>query len=187
MHIDDADDLKEAHERLDYRITETNALDSTAIFFRKESRNSSASSGQAHQLFHPIEASLTHSGSDPEPDLKLAGRRFESRRARRLSAIFLFPDSPSANRQTQIAGLQWHPAGASGRNIPCQSAGARDEMARSTQRVLKRRGRVSLIETANPATGVGYSVKIGSLRLWSGQSLSNAEKQFEQATSKAPD
>lgn len=60
-------------------------------------------------------------------------------------------------------------------------------MARSTQRVLKRRGRVSLIETANPATGVGYSVKIGSLRLWSGQSLSNAEKQFEQATSKAPD
>lgn len=60
-------------------------------------------------------------------------------------------------------------------------------MARSTQRVLKRRGRVSLIETANPATGVGYSVKIGSLRLWSGESLVDAKKQFEQATSKAPD
>ena len=60
-------------------------------------------------------------------------------------------------------------------------------MARGTQRVLKRRGRGSLIETANPAMGVGYSVKIGSLGLWSGESLSDAEKQFEQATSKAPD
>lgn len=60
-------------------------------------------------------------------------------------------------------------------------------MARSTQRVLKRRGRASLIETANPAMGVGYSVKIGSLGLWSGDSLSDAEKQFEQATSQIPD
>ena len=59
-------------------------------------------------------------------------------------------------------------------------------MARSTQRVLKRRGRVSLIETANPPMPVGYSVKIGSLGLWSGDSLSDAEKQFEQATSQVP-
>jgi hypothetical protein len=35
--------------------------------------------------------------------------------------------------------------------------------------------------------GVGYSVKIGSLGLWSGDSLSDAEKQFEQATSQIPD
>jgi hypothetical protein len=56
-------------------------------------------------------------------------------------------------------------------------------MARSTQRVLKRSGRVSLIETANPAVGVGYSVRIGSLGLWSGESLSDAEKHFEEATS----
>jgi hypothetical protein len=60
-------------------------------------------------------------------------------------------------------------------------------MAKSTQRVLKRRGRVSLIETANPAMGVGYSVKIGSLGLWSGESLADAEKQFEQATSNGAD
>lgn len=60
-------------------------------------------------------------------------------------------------------------------------------MARSTQRVLKRRGRVSLIETANPATGVGYSIKIGALRLWSGENLSNAEKQFERATNQLSD
>jgi hypothetical protein len=60
-------------------------------------------------------------------------------------------------------------------------------MARSTQRVLKRRGRVSLIETANPAMGVGYSVKIGSLGLWNGESLSDAEKHFERATMEVPD
>jgi len=58
------------------------------------------------------------------------------------------------------------------------------EMTRSTQRVLRRQGRVSLIETANPAVGVGYSVKVGPLGLWSGDSLSDAEKHFEQATSK---
>jgi hypothetical protein len=60
-------------------------------------------------------------------------------------------------------------------------------MARSAKRVLKRRGRVSLIETANATIGIAYSVKIGSLGLWSGESLSDAEKQFEQATSKVPD
>lgn len=55
-------------------------------------------------------------------------------------------------------------------------------MAPSSYRVLKRRGRVILIETANPAMGIGYSVKIGNLGLWSGGSLAEAEAQFEQAT-----
>ena len=55
-------------------------------------------------------------------------------------------------------------------------------MAVSSQRVLKRKGRVSLIETSNPVMGIGYSVKIGSLGLWSGDSLAQAEQQFEQAT-----
>jgi len=60
-------------------------------------------------------------------------------------------------------------------------------MANSTQRVLKRRGRVSLIETAHSKMGVGYSIKIGSLGLWQGETLADAEKQFEAATSHAPD
>ncbi|MGN6058170.1 MAG: hypothetical protein ACTHOI_06260 [Sphingomicrobium sp.] len=55
-------------------------------------------------------------------------------------------------------------------------------MAPSTQRVLKSRGRVSLIETANPAMGVGYSVKMGRLGLWSGDNLAEAEAQFEKST-----
>lgn len=58
-------------------------------------------------------------------------------------------------------------------------------MARSSQRVLRRHGRVALVETANPAMGVGYSVRIGSLGLWSGDSLAEAERQFEQATNPA--
>ena len=58
-------------------------------------------------------------------------------------------------------------------------------MTRSSQRVLKRLGRVALMETANPAMGVGYSVRIGALGLWSGDSLAEAEKQFDQATSPA--
>lgn len=58
-------------------------------------------------------------------------------------------------------------------------------MALSSHRVLKRKGRVSLIETANPRMGVGYSVKIGSLGLWSGGDLAEAEKQFEKATSQS--
>jgi hypothetical protein len=33
--------------------------------------------------------------------------------------------------------------------------------------------------------GVGYSVRIGSLGLWSGDSLAEAERQFEQATNPA--
>ena len=60
-------------------------------------------------------------------------------------------------------------------------------MARSTQRVLKRRGRVSLIETAGPAVGIGYCVKVGALALWSGESRADAQAQFERATSQLPD
>ena len=55
-------------------------------------------------------------------------------------------------------------------------------MAPSMQRVLKRKGRVSLVETANPSMGTGYSVRMGSLGLWAGGDLSEAERQFEQAT-----
>lgn len=55
-------------------------------------------------------------------------------------------------------------------------------MPRSSCRVLKRKGRVSLVENVNPVLGVNYSVKIGSLGLWSGDTLSEAERQFEQAT-----
>ena len=58
-------------------------------------------------------------------------------------------------------------------------------MALSSQRVLKRNGRVALVETANPILGVGYSVRIGSLGLWNGDSLAEAEKQFEMATNPA--
>jgi hypothetical protein len=55
-------------------------------------------------------------------------------------------------------------------------------MAVSAQRILKRRGRVVLIETGNPKLGIGYSVRIGSLGLWSGVDLAEAERQFEKAT-----
>jgi len=59
-------------------------------------------------------------------------------------------------------------------------------MAVNSQRVLKRKGRVSLIETSNPTMGIGYSVKIGGLGLWSGDSLAQAEQQFEEATNQGP-
>ena len=55
-------------------------------------------------------------------------------------------------------------------------------MTRSTQRVLKRHGRVALVETANPVLGIGYSLRIGSLGLWNGESLEEAEREFEKAT-----
>lgn len=48
--------------------------------------------------------------------------------------------------------------------------------------ILKRRGRVVLVETGNPVMGIGYSVRIGSLGVWSGDKLTEAECQFEQAT-----
>lgn len=59
-------------------------------------------------------------------------------------------------------------------------------MPPSVQRVLKRRGRVVLIETRNRA-GIGYAVRIGSLALWSGDRLADAEHQFEQATQESQD
>ena len=58
-------------------------------------------------------------------------------------------------------------------------------MAPSSHRILKRKGRVSLVETANPAMGIGYSVKVGTLGLWSGGDLAEAEKQFAQATAQS--
>jgi hypothetical protein len=58
-------------------------------------------------------------------------------------------------------------------------------MAESRFRVLKREGRVTLIETVNPTMGTGYSVKIGNLGLWSGGDLIDAEREFERATANA--
>jgi hypothetical protein len=55
-------------------------------------------------------------------------------------------------------------------------------MAPSSYRILKRKGRVTLVETANPAMGVDYSVRIGTLGLWSGDNLAEAEQQFRHAT-----
>ena len=52
-------------------------------------------------------------------------------------------------------------------------------MAPSTFRILKRHRRLTLVETANPVVGMGYSVREGSLGLWSGDDLAEAEKQFE--------
>jgi hypothetical protein len=56
-------------------------------------------------------------------------------------------------------------------------------MTESTYRVLKRKGRISLIRTSHPKMGIAYSVKIGTLRLWSGEELGLAEEEFERATS----
>ena len=56
-------------------------------------------------------------------------------------------------------------------------------MALSAQRVLKCRRGVTLIEAANPVSGVNYSIRNGSLGIWSGESLTEAELQFEQAVS----
>lgn len=53
----------------------------------------------------------------------------------------------------------------------------------SSRRVLKRQGKVVLVETANPRLGVGYSVWNRDLGLWSGKNLDEAERQFEEATS----
>ena len=54
-------------------------------------------------------------------------------------------------------------------------------MARSTYRVLKRKGRVTLIETANPGIGIGYAVRNAGMGVWSGESLAEAESHFEAA------
>lgn len=55
-------------------------------------------------------------------------------------------------------------------------------MPLSTHRVLKRRGKVSLIENGNPATGIGYSVRKESEAIWNGPDLDEAKRQFETAS-----
>ena len=55
-------------------------------------------------------------------------------------------------------------------------------MPSTERKILKRRGRVVLVETRNTTLGSGYSIRIGSLGLWSGDNLAEAERQFEQAT-----
>ena len=54
-------------------------------------------------------------------------------------------------------------------------------MPRSTYRVLKRRGRATLVESVNPAEGVAYSVWLGGVGLWTGDNLAEAEKEFSRA------
>lgn len=54
-------------------------------------------------------------------------------------------------------------------------------MALSQHRIVKSKGRVVLVETANPAMGVGYAVRSRSVGVWSGDSLTEAEKQFDLA------
>lgn len=54
-------------------------------------------------------------------------------------------------------------------------------MPRSTYHVLKRTGRVSLIETANPWSGVAYAVRKDGVRIWAGNDLVEAESSFYEA------
>lgn len=55
-------------------------------------------------------------------------------------------------------------------------------MPLSTHRVLKRRGKLSLVENGNPASGIGYSVRNGTEAIWNGDDLEEAEKRFSEAT-----
>ena len=54
-------------------------------------------------------------------------------------------------------------------------------VASSTQRTLKRRGPIRLVETTNPIMGVTYTLWERSLGLWRGTDLMEAERQFDQA------
>lgn len=54
-------------------------------------------------------------------------------------------------------------------------------MALGNHRILKSKGRLTLVETANPGMGIGYWVRSCSIGLWSGASLHEAEIQFELA------
>jgi len=54
-------------------------------------------------------------------------------------------------------------------------------MASSNQRILMKRGRISLIESANPSLGLSYAVIDGSLGIWRGESLTEAQAQFSEA------
>lgn len=51
-------------------------------------------------------------------------------------------------------------------------------MPRSTYRVLKRRGQVTLVEGANPVLGADYAVWAGGVRLWHGTDRLEAESRF---------
>jgi hypothetical protein len=51
-------------------------------------------------------------------------------------------------------------------------------MPRGTYRVLNRRGPATLVESADPASGIHYGIWIGASRHWSGDSLAEAEMQF---------
>lgn len=55
-------------------------------------------------------------------------------------------------------------------------------MALGNYRILKSKGRVTLVETANPVIGVGYSVRSHGVGLWSGDELAEAEKHYEAAS-----
>jgi hypothetical protein len=54
-------------------------------------------------------------------------------------------------------------------------------VALGNYRILKSKGRVTLVETANPAKGFGYSVRSHGTALWSGEDLAEAEKHYEAA------
>ena len=54
-------------------------------------------------------------------------------------------------------------------------------MTLSNQRILMQRGRIKLIETSNPVTGVAYAVSNGSIGIWRGESFVEAKNQFKQA------
>lgn len=54
-------------------------------------------------------------------------------------------------------------------------------MPASIQRVLERRGRVMLVETVNPATASGYSVRVEHLGIWRGDDREEAARQFDRA------
>ena len=55
-------------------------------------------------------------------------------------------------------------------------------VAPSTQRTLKRRGAIRLVETSNPVMGVTYTVWERNLGIWRGSDLAEAERQFALAT-----
>ena len=54
-------------------------------------------------------------------------------------------------------------------------------MTLSNQRILMQRGRIKLIETSNPVTGVAYAVSNGSIGIWRLESFVEAKNQFKQA------
>jgi hypothetical protein len=56
-----------------------------------------------------------------------------------------------------------------------------DPMTLSNQRILMQRGRIKLIESGNPVTGVDYAVCNGSIGIWRGESFVEAHRQFKQA------